>query len=105
MLQLKHNSINAMPVRSVAESMDRFTSVHLGRALRLQRSRFREGLAWYHLGPGCGIVNDGCHNRGGLHKIAGLRMIVDIHVGVMGARAIFQGILDELETGDADGIE
>ena len=75
------------------------------RILWLQGARFRKRLARHHLRSGCGIENDARHDRRSLHQVSRLCVIIDIHIRVMRARAIFQAILDELESGYSQCIK
>src|SRR5260221_6921172 len=47
--------------------------------------RHGQGLSWQHLGAVCGIINQGSHDRRGLHEITRLGMV--LHVQLRAARA------------------
>ncbi len=48
------------------------------------------------------VVDKPRHDRGGLHHVCRLHSIIDIHVGVVRARAVLHRILQEAESGQAD---
>ena len=44
-------------------------------------------------------------NPGSPAAVAGLQTVVDIHIGMVCACLVLDGVLDELESGNADGVE
>ena len=52
-----------------------------------------------------GLVGEGGHDDGGLFEVLGLQAVEHVGVGVVGAGTVFDGVLDELERGQLDGIE
>ena len=61
--------------------------------------RFRHRLARNHLCPRGRVVDEPRLNRRGLFQVVWLQAVIDVHVGVVRARAILQRILNELEGG------
>ena len=53
---------------------------------------------------GC-VVEEGCHDYGGLLQVVFLNPVHHVLIGVVGAGVVFDGVLDELKAGDTDGIE
>src|SRR5207244_2209487 len=58
-----------------------------------------------NIGSHSRVVHESGHDHGCLLQIIGLQAVVDVHIRVMGTRLVLDGILDELETGNADGVE
>src|SRR6266849_6592388 len=95
------------PIRLSRGSPPRPGRVNRRRALhrRVRGLGLRQGLAREHFVAIGGQVDEGSHDHGHLLHIRLLDAFVDVHVGVMGTRVVVQGVLDELKTGEADGIE
>ena len=53
----------------------------------------------------CGLIDAVCDYRRGLHQVFRNRVIISVHAGVMRDAVVIERILNELETGDAHGIE
>src|SRR5882762_6639281 len=72
---------------------------------RLARgTRLRERLAREHFVAVGGHVDEGSDDDGHLLHVGLLDALVDIHVGVMRTGVVVHGVLNELETGKADGV-
>src|SRR5258708_5578401 len=73
--------------------------------LRFFRQRLLDGLARQHLiAHGC-VVDKTGDDYADLFQVVGLKSIIDIHVRVMSTGLVFDGILDELKSRNADGVE
>ena len=86
-------------------ALDRRDLVLLIFLLWLFRQRLLNGLAGEHLVAHGGVVYEAGYDHADLLEIIGLQAVVDIHVGVVGAGFVLDGILNELESGDTDGVE
>src|SRR5262249_44515608 len=51
------------------------------------------------------LVNERGHDDGGLLQVVGRDAVEDVLVGVVGAGLVLDGVLDELEGGQADAVE
>src|SRR5579863_6418518 len=65
----------------------------------------RQRLSRQHLVAHRGVVNEDGLDRGCLLQIGGLQPLVGVHVGVMGACAVIQLILYELEARNSHSVE
>ena len=59
------------------------------------------GFAGDFFGAHGGVIDKACHDDGGLYKVVVVYPVVAVHVGVVGATAVFKGVLYELEAGYA----
>src|SRR5881296_1734052 len=73
--------------------------------LRARRLRLGQGLARNHFVAIGGQVDEGSDDHGHLLHVRLLDALVDVHVGMVGARVVVQRVLDELKAGEADGVE
>ena len=69
------------------------------------RLRFRQRLARQHLGAIGRVVDKRSDDGRRLHQVAGLDAVVDVHIGVVRARVVVHRVLNELEAGQAHGVE
>lgn len=63
------------------------------------------GFARQQLVAHSGVIGEGGRDHRGLHQILALSVIEDVQVGVMGTSVVVEVILNELEAGQADGVE
>ena len=73
--------------------------------LLLAQFGVRERFARDHLIAHGGVVDEDGFDRGDLLQVAGLQVLVGVHVGVVRAGFVVGVVLNELEAGDADGVE
>lgn len=52
-----------------------------------------------------GLVQERSHDDGGLLEVVALDAVAEVLVGVVGAGAVLDRVLDELEGGNTDGVE
>jgi len=67
--------------------------------------RFGQGLSWQHFWTIGGMKDERGHNGRGLHQIARLDALINIHVRVMRSSFVFHGVLNELKTRQPDRVE
>jgi hypothetical protein len=63
------------------------------------------GFAGHHLVAHGGVVEEDGLDGGDLCEVGGLQALVGVHVGVVSAALVVHRVLDELEAGEADGVE
>src|SRR5580693_4181345 len=64
-----------------------------------------ERLAREHLIAHRGVVDERSFDERGLSEVFGLQSFEGVHIRMMCARAVVERVLDELESGEADGVE
>src|SRR5262245_38922847 len=65
----------------------------------------RQRLAWEEIFTHGSVVNNRGDDGGGLHEVAGFCVVVNVHLGVMGASCVIERVLDELEARKSNGVE